>query len=124
MRRGVKSLVAVALAVATVFSFSSADVNAASTSWHLRYVKGAPTTVNIYSWSTMVTTTKSKTKMEVANMNSNSEVYIYSSNGMSSIFSQNGSLEISAKKNQRIYASANLFNYGAGNANPTGTLIY
>lgn len=125
MRKYSKKLLAFVMTAILATGFYASGVEAATLNWHLRYVKGAPSSENIYSWSPgYVYTTTSTTTMKVSNMNGNATVYVYTSNGISSMFSTNGSVNIKTTKNTKMYAVARFSDYGSGNSNPSGSLIY
>ncbi len=120
-----KKMAAFAMAIMMGTTAFASTADAATLNWHLRFVKGAPTTENIYKWDQYVTTTQTSTTMKVSNMNSYAKVYVYTSNGISSRFESNGNTTVTGKKkDQVIYASATLKDYGSGTILPAGTLTY
>lgn len=107
-----------------ILCFASATCQAATASWKLRYVKGGPASLQIEEWSEIVTTTKTTTKMSVSNITDGATVFVYTSNGIGSVFSTEGSTSIKAEKNVKIYARARYGKYGDRTNYPKGTLSY
>lgn len=129
MKKYVKKMLVFALAAVFGTGVLASSAEAATLNWHLRYVKGAPSTENIYSWSTTVYTKSTTATMRVSSMNGNSDVYlsIIGDNGKTyaaGALNTNGSISGKMGKNVKIYGSAKLVNYGKGNINPSGRLVY
>ncbi len=97
--------------------------NAASTGWKLRYIKGAPNSENVLSWNRSVTTTQNYITMS-ATVSGGAEIYVYTSNGIASLFTSTGATSVSSVAYTRIYATAKYVNYGTTTNYSNGTLDY
>lgn len=129
MKKIVRKMLASALVLVLGTGVFASSAEAATLNWHLRYVKGAPSTECIYSWSSgNVVSTRTTAAMKVSNMNGNASVHViigdYNNAYTSSTIGGNGGASLKVKKNVRVYASARLVYYGSGNINPAGSFTY
>lgn len=129
MKKYVKKMLAFALAAVFGIGVLASSAEAATLNWHLRYVKGAPSTECIYSWSSGdVVSTRTTATMKVSNMNGKASVYMligdYNNKYAATTLGGNGSISLNVKKNVKVYASARLVYYGSGNINPAGSFTY
>jgi hypothetical protein len=112
------------LVCALAFQFCATESLAATKSWGLRYVYGAPTSEYVSSWSKSVTTTKKTTKVTVDKVGGNAEIFAYSSNGISALFSKAGTATTTTKVGKSVYLSVNYSSYGSYTNTPNGNFSY
>ena len=103
---------------------ASATCLADTVSWQLRYVKAGPAALQIDEWSKTVTTTKKTTKMSASNITNGARVYVYTSNGICSIFSTTSSTSVKTDANIKVYARVKYDRYGDRSNYPKGKLDY
>lgn len=92
--------------------------------WNLRYVKGAPTSENKGSWNSTVTTTKSTTTMTVNSISGGATVFLFTSNGISTLADTKVSTTVPSRRGVSIYASVTYNKHGDSTNYPSGTLDY
>lgn len=124
MKKVTKKLATVLMAFVMVASVNCLVANAATVPWSLRYIAHAPTSSNVTSWSTMTYTTKSTTTMNVSQVGGGSEIMVYTSNGIGSIFGGAGSTSVSTVPGVRVYSSVSFSSYGSYNSSPSGSYSY
>lgn len=103
---------------------NTVDVNADQASWSLRYIKGAPTSEYKTSWKTTVTTTRTETTMSVTKISGGAQLFIYTSNGISTLASTKVTTSVETKSGLSVYASVSYNEHGTATNYPSGTLTY
>jgi len=126
MKKALKKLIASTLAVSTI-AISAISVNAASVgSINLYKYAGAPGSATQTSQEWNFTTASSTTYMGISKFTrdgSDSYVYLYSSTGVSAIFTGTGSrTATNVKIGESAYASASLNNFDSGNHHASGSV--
>lgn len=124
MKKVLKKLGTVVVAIMLVCSIHTIDANAATKSWSLRYVAHAQTSANVTNWSTRVITTKRTTTMSVSQVGGGATVFVYTDNGIGSLFSGAGSTSVPTVVGKTVYGSASYSNNGNSNNTPSGTFDY
>ena len=119
-----KNLFVVASLMACLLCMAGVNTQAASKDWSLRYIKGAPGSDQISSWSKSVTTTCGTTTMKVSKVGGGATIMVYTSNGIAALYSGSGSSSVQTTKGTAIYASANFQSTGSSNSYPSGSLTY
>ncbi len=112
------------LIFALAFQFCAIESSAASKNWSLRYVYGAPSSEQKLIWEKTVTTTKKTTKVTVDEVGGSAEIFAYSSNGISSLFSKAGSATTTAKVGRDIYICVKFTEQGKSSNTPNGSFSY
>lgn len=100
------------------------SVSAAQTGWNLRYIKGAPTSENVTKWDYRAKVTQSVTSMSVTSISGDATVFLYTSNGISTLADRVVVTSVGAKIGTTVYAKASYSQYGSGTNYPTGILYY
>ncbi len=85
-----KRLLVMTLALALFSYMGCINTNAASMGFTLKYLKGAPSTDCVTSWSRSVTTTQSTMSGTISSITSGSQAHVYASNGFSMYFISTG----------------------------------
>lgn len=125
MKKKVTKAIIATMICCTLFLGDIMSVEAASSGWSLRYLKGAPSSENVLSWETYVTTTSNTTTIRVDSISGGAEVFMYTNNGIAALGRSAGaSMSTPAKKGVRIYAYVKYNNCGSSTNYPSGTLVY
>ncbi|SFO30167.1 hypothetical protein SAMN04487831_11756 [Pseudobutyrivibrio sp. UC1225] len=125
MRKTIVRAMMAVMVCCSMLAGSFLTVNAASAGWSLRYLKGAPTSENVMSWSKGATTVQTTTTMRVNNISHGAEVFVYTDNGISAFLSSNGaSASTQTRKGISVLGYVNFSNCGSGSNSPSGTFSY
>lgn len=120
-----KKLGTVILTLLAVVSLNCMTAEAASTSWDLRYIPHAGSSANKTSWGKFVITTSTKTTMKVNEVGGGAKIFVYTDNGISSLFSGAGSTTITTTKSGvKIYGGVMYNEKGSYYNYPKGTFVY
>lgn len=120
-----KRVILICIIFGVLINVNSNDVSAASQGWNLRYLKGAPTSEDITSWSGTVCTTKSTTSMTTNQVGGGAHVFLYTSNGIGTMASNGGvSTSVNTRIGINIYARVAYSYSGDYSNNPSGTFVY
>ena len=103
---------------------ASATCLAKTAYWKLRYVKNGPMSLQIYEWDTTVTATKDTTELSATNITNGAEIYVYTSNGITSIYKTTTATSVKTEKGAKIYAYVKYTKYGSSTNYPAGRLVY
>lgn len=121
---GIRKLM-MALCIAVVILCSASTTCLAETSyWKLRYVKNGPMSLQIYEWDTTVTATKDTTELSATNITNGAEIYVHTSNGITSLYKTATATSVKTKKGTSIYAFVKYTKYGSSTNYPAGRLVY
>lgn len=123
-KKNVKKIIITTFVGAIMLNMGVVNSQAASKSWNLRYIKGAPGSEQISSWSSTVTTTSKTTTMSVSKVGGGAKIFVYTDNGIASLFSSSGKTSVSTKKNVKVYTYVKFSSTGNANSYPAGTLTY
>lgn len=120
-----QKIIAAALVMVIGLQLSTAETQAATANWNLRYVKYAPTTEQKYSWNARVSTTSTTTEVKINQVGGGARIGIYTSNGIASIFKGPGSVKVTKiKKGKAILAQVKYEYKGSSSNYPSGKLYY
>lgn len=108
----------------STLTVSPLSVSAAQKGWNLRYVKGAPTSECVTTWNYSAKLTQSVTSMSVTSISGGATVFLYTSNGISTLADRVVVTSVGAKIGTTVYAKASYSQYGSGTNYPTGILYY
>ena len=108
----------------STLTVSPLSVSAAQKGWNLRYVKGAPTSECVTTWNYSAKLTQSVTSMSVTSISGGATVFLYTSNGISTLADRAVLTSVGAKIGTTVYAQASYRQYGSGTNYPTGILYY
>ena len=103
---------------------ASATCMADTASWKLRYVKNGPMSLQIYEWDTTVNATKDTTELSATNITNGAEIYVHTSNGITSLYKTATATSVKTKKGTSIYAYVKYTKYGSSTNYPAGRLVY
>ena len=121
----IRKITGIILASTAVFFLCTTDSFADTADWRLRYIQGAPSSEYKGSWSKMDKTTKTTTKAVVNKVGGGAEIFVYSSTGISSLFSGSGSTKADKVAiGQDVYLSVNYTSYGTATNYPDGYFSY
>lgn len=107
-----------------IFQFYGIKPSAASSSWKLKYVYGAPSSASVSVWHKSVTTTKKATRATISAIDGGAKVFVYSSNGIGSIFYTTGHTEVNTVAGKIIQLRAEYTYHGSSSNTTSGTFSY
>lgn len=121
-----RRLLCIMVACTLIFQFYGIKPSAASSSWKLRYVYGAPTSEYVSCWHASVATTKKTTKATINKVGGGAQIFVYSSNGIASIFSTTGHTDVTTKDKigKIIKLEVSYTKYGQSSNSPNGSFSY
>lgn len=120
----VKRIITFVMTLVLTLQICSVDTLAATKNWSLYYNPNGLSAENLTSWSKMVTTNKTNTKVNVDAVGGKAVIFAYSSNGISALFSKAGSASTTCKINKEIYISVSYSSYGTSINSPSGKFVY
>lgn len=124
MKKEMKKIIVAVLAMVFMFTFQVENVKADTQSWSLRYVAHAQESANVTSWSNTMVTTKATTTMTVSQVGGGARIFVYTNNGIASLFTGKGTTSVPASKYVMIYSSVTYDIKGDYNNTPSGTVSY